>query len=56
MRLMDALIHVDGVSFYLVADLLVAMLTLMMAAVAECITMPTGMAQLSGRAEQEVVA
>ena len=55
MRLMDALIRVD-VSFYLIADLLIAMLTLMMAAVAECITIPTGMEQLSGRAEQEVVA
>jgi hypothetical protein len=56
MRLMDALIRVDDASFYLIADLLIAMLTLMMAAVAECITIPTGMAQLSGRAEQEVVA
>ena len=47
MRLMDPLIRVDGVGFYLIADLLIAMLTLMMAAVAECITIPTGMAQLA---------
>ena len=61
MRLMDGLIRVDDVSFYLIADLLIAMLTLMMAAVAECITIPTGMTELSDgsaryRAEHEVVA
>ena len=56
MRLMDALIRVDDVSFYLIADSLIAMLSLMMAAVAECITFPTGIAQPSDRAEQEVVA
>src|SRR5690348_5890895 len=46
MRMMDALI----------ADSLIAMLTLMMTAVAESVTIPTGMAQHSGRAKQEVMA
>lgn len=48
MRLMDGLIRVGDVSFYLIAESLIAMLTLLMFAVAECSTIPSGIAQLPG--------
>ncbi len=46
MRLMDALM--ESGQFYLIADSLIAVLTLLMTAVAECSAIPTGVAQPSG--------
>jgi len=54
MRPMDALAGVDD--FYLIADVLIAVLTLMLAAVAECMPATRAALRALPRAEAEVVA